>query len=182
MVEGIRRLNERRSIHSLVRDLLLFATSTLAANTSSGCRWSRGTLSANLPDAPQAILESSPWRWGASSAKLRDNAIVALHICARLLVHTARHWGILESAGDITEQDIIRVANEPARSIRSAKQRRSVIRPGTQSEERFHGELYLYIFGTNEDIRRGRLSKDKVQGWRSAFMLARYKEHVLGNA
>lgn len=139
MVEGIRRLNERRSIHSLVRDLLLFATSTLVANTSSGCRWSRGTLSANLPDAPQAILESSPWRWGASSAKLRDNAIVALHICARLLVHTARHWGILESAGDIkkgrirSKISIIRVANEPARSIRSAKQRRSVIRPGTQN-------------------------------------------------
>ena len=46
----------------------------------------------------EAIKEPEPdefrdsvWRTRESSAKLRDNAIVALHICVRLQLHTTRH-------------------------------------------------------------------------------------------
>jgi hypothetical protein len=34
-----------------------------------------------------------------SAAKFCDSAIVALHICARLRLHTARYWGFLVSTG-----------------------------------------------------------------------------------
>jgi hypothetical protein len=44
-------------------------------------------------------LCDSVWSARESSAKFRDSASMALHICARLRLQTARHWGILDSAG-----------------------------------------------------------------------------------